>query len=69
MMVHVEFYLRDYHNTCHLFIVNLLESLHKRVDINFEKFVNEQIVKLNNSRKELKRGKLQVRSAVVFFPL
>lgn len=55
MMVHIEFYLRDYHNTCHFFIVSLLECFHKRVETNFEKFINEQIKGIEDSKVTSKK--------------
>lgn len=43
MMVHIEFHLREYSNTCHIAITSLLESLHKKVMGTFERFISDQI--------------------------
>lgn len=39
MLVHIEYYLKDFQNTCHTFIVNLMDVLHKRVSQIFDKFI------------------------------
>ncbi|KAJ3254540.1 hypothetical protein HK103_007094 [Boothiomyces macroporosus] len=39
MMVNIEYHLRENQNTCHTYILNLLDSLSRKVNILFEKFV------------------------------
>ena len=55
MMVHIEFYLREYQNTCHVFIVNLYEQLHKRAHATYEKFVSEQIKLIEETKVTSKK--------------
>ncbi|KAL2918232.1 hypothetical protein HK105_202159 [Polyrhizophydium stewartii] len=57
MMVHIEFYSKEYANTSHAFVINLLESLQKRASTIFEKFVVDQIKAIEETKVTLrKRG-------------
>ncbi|KAK6096096.1 hypothetical protein MT418_003971 [Batrachochytrium dendrobatidis] len=57
MMVHIEFYTKEYANTSHVFVINLLENLQKRTSAIFEKFVIEQIKAVEDTKVTLrKRG-------------
>ncbi|KAI8903121.1 exocyst complex component Sec3-domain-containing protein [Gorgonomyces haynaldii] len=55
MMVHIEFYLRDYQNTCHVFVVNLYEQLHKQAQQAFDKFVSDQIKAIEETKVTTKK--------------
>ena len=39
MLVHIEFYLKEYTNTSHVFLINALESLQRKTSQVYEKFV------------------------------
>ncbi|KAI8916885.1 exocyst complex component Sec3-domain-containing protein [Entophlyctis helioformis] len=55
MLVHVEFYMKDYSNTSHVFVINMLESLQKRASHMFEKFVVEQIKAIEETKVTLRK--------------
>jgi hypothetical protein len=55
MLVHVEYYQREHKTTCHTFILNLLDVMHKRIFGIYEKFVNEQIKNIEDTRITSKR--------------
>ncbi|OAJ37866.1 hypothetical protein BDEG_21838 [Batrachochytrium dendrobatidis JEL423] len=55
MMVHIEFYTKEYANTSHVFVINLLENLQKRTSAIFEKFVIEQIKAVEDTKVTLRK--------------
>ncbi|KAJ1332811.1 hypothetical protein BSLG_008440 [Batrachochytrium salamandrivorans] len=57
MLVHIEFYSKEYANTSHVFVINLLESLQKRAATIFDKFIVDQIKAIDDTKVTLrKRG-------------
>lgn len=55
MMVSIEANQKEYYNTCHSFVLSLLEYLHKKVEIHFEKFVHDQIKGIEESKVSSKK--------------
>ncbi|KAJ3276670.1 hypothetical protein HDV01_004203 [Terramyces sp. JEL0728] len=55
MMVNIEYHLRENQQTCHTYILNLLDSLSRKVNIAFEKFVSDQLKAIEESRAASKK--------------
>ncbi|KAJ3320672.1 hypothetical protein HDV06_005080 [Boothiomyces sp. JEL0866] len=55
MMVNIEYHIRENQNTCHTYILNLLDSLSRKVNISFEKFVSDQLKAIEESRVASKK--------------
>lgn len=39
MMAHIEYHAKEYQKTCHIFPLNILDSLSRKCNLIFEKFV------------------------------
>ncbi|KAJ3364894.1 Exocyst complex component 1 [Kappamyces sp. JEL0680] len=55
MLAHIEFHTKEYHKTCHIYIINLLEALSRKVNVVFEKFVADQVKAIEDTRITVKK--------------
>ena len=55
ILVQIEYYMREYEKTCHIYVMHILESLLKKATVVLEKFVNEQIKAIEECRVNYKK--------------
>jgi hypothetical protein len=67
-MVHIENYQRDFQKTCHVYILNLLDFLHRKANLLFEKFIVDQIKAIDDNRVTSKK-RTGILSFVRVFPV
>ena len=55
MLAHIEYHTKDLQKTCHLFPINLLDSLSRKCNVLFDKFVIDQVKAIEDTRVSLKK--------------
>ena len=55
MMAQIEYHLKEYQKTCHIFVVNLLEALLRKANLTFEKFITDQVKAIEDTRVTIKK--------------
>lgn len=55
MMAQIEYHSKEYQKTCHIYVINLLETLLRKVNLTFDKFVADQIKAIEDTRIRIKK--------------
>ncbi len=68
MMAQVEYHLKEYQKTCHVYVVNLLEALLRKANLTFEKFISDQVKAIEDTRVTIKK-RTGILSFMKIFPV